>query len=296
MNKFLTAATLLAMSASANAADIRGSIKDDPIYTGPVPTSTWTGFYIGIEAGGGAGVFDAARDLEHGVDFFHTDKETGVREDTRLLTDRESSRIDLGMEGIFGGFNAEYKFQAGRAVFGVFGNFDWSGMEGDHSYSREIVIHTGGPSDFQLAHESGRLNIEKEWNADLGVKAGFLATPDTMIYGLVGASWGRFNLKGGSDLSFIDGEVAPFPGSSLNQSETLVGLTLGAGIETRLDDAKRWLLGVEGRYTRYTDLGDSFSKANDIGEDCGVSFSTADRVNGDIDEWTARMTLRYKIN
>lgn len=287
----ITTASVLTLSASAYASDLRGSLKDDVLITGPV-THTWTGFYIGIEAGGGAGVFDAARTIEHGLDFFHTKE--GVREDVRLLTDRESSRLDLGMEGIFGGLNAEYKLQLGQAVVGVFGNFDWSGMEGGHSYSREIVIHTD--PDFQLAHESGRLNVEKEWNADLGVKLGWLYTPDTLVYGLIGASWGRFNLKGGSDLSFIEGEFAPFPGSSFNRSETLVGLTLGAGIETRLDDAKKWHLGIEGRYTRYADLDDAFSDFNDFGEDCGVSFSTADRVDGDISEWTARMTLKYKIN
>lgn len=289
----ITTASVLALSTSAMASDLRGSLKDDVLITGPV-THTWTGFYIGIEAGGGAGVFDAARTIEHGLDFFHTDKETGERENYRLLTDRQSSRLDLGMEGIFGGLNAEYKLQLGQAVVGVFGNFDWSGMEGGHSYSREIVIHTD--PDFQLAHESGRLNVEKEWNADLGVKLGWLYTPDTLVYGLIGASWGRFNLSGGSDLSFIEGEFAPFPGSSFNKSETIVGLTLGAGIETRLDEAKRLTLGLEGRYTRYTGLDDAFSDFNDIGEDCGVSFSTADRVDGDISEWTARMTLKYKIN
>lgn len=291
---FTTAASILALASAANAADLRGSLKD-AAYVEQVATATWTGFYIGIEAGGGAGVFDAARDIEHGVDFFHTNKETDVRENVRLLTDRQSSRLDLGMEGVFGGVNAEYKHQFGKAVVGVFGNFDWSGMEGDHSYGREVVIH-GRTDDFQLAQESGRLNVEKEWNADLGVKLGWLYTPDTLVYGLIGASWGRFNLKGGSDLSFIEGEFAPFPGSSLDKSETLVGLTLGAGIETRLDDAKKWSLGVEGRYTRYTDLDDAFSDFNDFGDDCGVSFSTADKVDGDIAEWTARMTLRYKIN
>lgn len=288
---FTTAASVLALASAANASDLRGSLKD-VAYVEQVATATWTGFYIGIEAGGGAGVFDAARDIEHGLSFFHSKED--VREETRLLTDRQSSRLDLGMEGIFGGVNAEYKHQLGKVVVGAFANFDWSGMEGDHSYSREIVLHTS--PDIQLAHESGRLNVEKEWNADLGVKLGWLYTPDTLVYGLIGASWGRFNLSGGSDLSFIDGEFAPFPGSSFNQSETLVGLTLGAGIETRLDEAKRLTLGLEGRYTRYTGLDDAFSDFNDIGEDCGVSFSTADRVDGDISEWTARMTLKYKIN
>lgn len=294
MKKILTtAASVLALVGTANASDLRGSLKDGA-YVEQVATATWTGFYIGIEAGGGAGVFDAARDLEHGLSFFHSKED--VREETRLLTDRQSSRLDLGMEGVFGGVNAEYKHQFGKAVVGVFGNFDWSGMEGDHSYGREVVIH-GRTDDFQLAQESGRLNIEKEWNADLGVKLGWLYTPDTLVYGLVGASWGRFNLKGGSDLSFIEGEFSPFPGSSLNKSETLVGLTLGAGIETRLDDAKKWSLGVEGRYTRYTDLDDAFKgKLDDGNEYCGYSFSTADHVSGDIDEWTARLTLKYKIN
>lgn len=288
---FTTAASVLALASAANASDLRGSLKD-VAYVEQVATATWTGFYIGIEAGGGAGVFDAARDIEHGLSFFHSKED--VREETRLLTDRQSSRLDLGMEGIFGGVNAEYKHQLGKVVVGAFANFDWSGMEGDHSYSREIVLHTS--PDIQLAHESGRLNVEKEWNADLGVKLGWLYTPDTLVYGLIGASWGRFNLSGGSDLSFIEGEFAPFPGSSFNRSETLVGLTLGAGIETRLDDAKKWHLGIEGRYTRYADLDDAFSDFNDFGEDCGVSFSTADRVDGDISEWTARMTLKYKIN
>ena len=55
MKKFLLATTALAMSGiAASAADLP-SRKGPPIAPAYIPAFTWTGFYVGLNAGGGVG-------------------------------------------------------------------------------------------------------------------------------------------------------------------------------------------------------------------------------------------------
>jgi opacity protein-like surface antigen len=295
-------ASVLALASGAQAADVfRGSFKDEQPVISEAAAKNWTGFYVGIEAGGGAGVYEAARNLEHGLDYWHEKRQGEVveREQERILTDRHSDRLDLGMSGLFGGVNVEYKQQVGqRTVVGVFGNFDWGSMKGSDTYSREVILH-GENEDFQLGEENSHVAIKRKWNGDLGVKLGFLPTSNTLVYGLVAASWGRFNVKGGSDLTLLEGEIDPFR-SSFQNEQTEIGLKLGAGIETRLDS--RWTLGVEGTYTAYEDLLAGFSGSNSYtlreNEFCadGLLTSTNESVKGDLGIWEVKGTLKYQIN
>jgi opacity protein-like surface antigen len=65
-------ASVLALASGAQAADVfRGSFKDEQPVISEAAAKNWTGFYVGIEAGGGAGVYEAARNLEHGLDYWH---------------------------------------------------------------------------------------------------------------------------------------------------------------------------------------------------------------------------------
>lgn len=316
------------------------SLKDGPVASSAGYARSWTGFYIGIEAGGGAGVYEAARRSARHIDavdnkFSKADgddqdtdpdpvccsealNEDGTLKDgvtqtteiTRITNDIRQDRLDLGLDGFFGGVNVEYKRQINsRFVAGVFGNLDWGKMSGSDTYSRQISLDgaaidklTGntGSADYALATETGSVSIERKWNGDAGFKLGYLATPDTLIYGLVAASWGRFNIKGNSDITLLDGadKFSPYPGSAFNESETKIGLKLGGGVETRLAD--RLNLGVEGSWTRYRNIGAGFSGSKFYAdEDCpedGIITSTSENINGKLGIFDVKATLKYQLN
>jgi len=73
MKKAVSALTLFAALASgaANAADLPSRKAPPPVYTAPEPVALWTGFYVGLNAGGTFGGSQSANisagDLFEGV-------------------------------------------------------------------------------------------------------------------------------------------------------------------------------------------------------------------------------------
>ena len=106
MKKFLLAgAALIALGVSAaSAADIqRRQVMPEkaPMYV--APPYNWTGFYVGINAGGGWGRSDFS--VPFASDSFNTSG------------------------GLVGG-TLGYNWQMGRAIFGLEGDVDWSNIRG----------------------------------------------------------------------------------------------------------------------------------------------------------------------
>jgi outer membrane immunogenic protein len=105
----MTSALALAAAAqSALAADVarRPPPREAPLYA-PVRVYDWTGFYVGVNAGGGWGQsrydFDGAG---------------------------AGSTGDFGTSGLLLGGTMGVNYQAGATVFGIEGDFDWSNIRG----------------------------------------------------------------------------------------------------------------------------------------------------------------------
>jgi len=106
MKRFLLAGlgalALTTMLGSANAADLprrQAMPTKAPIYAAPY---NWTGFYIGLNGGGGWGHSDISAPLSASVD----------------------------ANGGLGGGTIGYNYQTGQVVFGLEGDGDWSGLRG----------------------------------------------------------------------------------------------------------------------------------------------------------------------
>jgi outer membrane immunogenic protein len=99
---FVAGFGLLALVGAASAADLppRYPVMQPraPIYN---PVYTWTGFYVGINGGGGWG-----RSTWDGVDKFN---------------------VSGGMIGVTAGYNYQYN----QIVFGIEADLDWSGVKGN---------------------------------------------------------------------------------------------------------------------------------------------------------------------
>jgi outer membrane immunogenic protein len=100
---------LLAMATSAVAADLPRRYPPPVPYKAPMPMFyNWTGFYLGINGGGGWG---------------RSNWDSGIFGTTG----------DFDLSGGLVGGTAGYNFQAGPAVFGIEGDIDWSNIRGSTS-------------------------------------------------------------------------------------------------------------------------------------------------------------------
>jgi outer membrane immunogenic protein len=227
-------AAVASMSTTAYAADIYskgGSLKDAPAaYEAP---KTWTGFYIGVGVGGGASVTDLSVSVER------YDEE----ESSRSL---ELFGLDgLGGEGAFGTVQIGYDYQlSSRFVLGAFLDYDFT------SISTEVRVFE---SSFDI-------DLDHMWS--IGARAGWLTSPDTMVYALVAYTQGEYSAD---DFDF---EV------------DVHGWSIGAGLETRLAD--NWTLKGEYRVTQ-------FDEETLFAED-GFSIDAEPSVH------TARVVLSYRFN
>ncbi len=105
MKRFVLAAAAVALSiGAANAADMRGPAMPAkaPAYVAPI--YNWTGFYAGLNGGGGWGHASVSGPLSTGGDF----NTSG---------------------GLIGG-TLGYNYQVGQAVFGLEGDIDWANIKG----------------------------------------------------------------------------------------------------------------------------------------------------------------------
>ena len=174
MKKFASLLTGLATVALT-----AGAAQAADLYT-PAPepaVSNWTGFWVG--AGVGYGFVN--HELDAGFDF---DQEQG-------FVTGEGNLSGIGGEGWLGRIGGGYDFQlADRFVLGIFGDYTFSDIETSAS------IIGGGPIVGGSLEASYNLTAENSWF--VGGRAGYLATPDTLLYGLIG--YGRRNSKQMRDL------------------------------------------------------------------------------------------------
>lgn len=228
MKKYLlagaAATALLAASSAAHAADLPPPFTvKAPLYA-PLPYDSWSGFYVGVNGGGGWGR------TSHGdpfAPFFATGE----------------FRTSGGLFGATAGYN----YQLGHLVLGLEGDIDWANIRGSASFAPGPVVFT---TELRwLGTVRGRLGYA--WNGFLPYVTGGLAvgdvrgsvvTPlaaatgtDTRTGWTVGAgleySLTR-NLSLKAEYLFVDlGSSAAIPGDSVDFASHIVR----AGLNWRFD-------------------------------------------------------------
>ncbi len=202
-----------------------------------MPAGDWTGFHVGIGGGYGA--------VNH-----------------RLAVDAAGFGDVLSFSGIGGEgglFTAEggYDYQfSSNFVAGIMGDYTYSGI------GTELDVNFPIDANFTLdaSHSFSVLG-----------RLGWLANPDTLIYGLVGWTWTEFE----GDLNI--------GGGGTSYSFDLDGLTVGAGIETRFTPNITGKL--EYRYTDYED--------NSLIS--GPAFGTVLDLYNDTSMQTIRAVVSYRF-
>jgi outer membrane immunogenic protein len=206
------AALTVAGAFAAQAADLP-TRKEAPAPVFIPPPFTWTGFYVGVNAGGiwSNGGNASTTIFAQGFPF--------------LTTDWPNGSFGSSNSGFIGGGQAGYNWQTGSFVLGVETDFDGSSLSRSRSFiGPSFVEPINGFNDNFSANGSVRLN----WLGSTRARVGWAVTPDNrlMIYGTGGVAYGG----GSAHLNVFDADNGWF-WSSGNNSATRTGWTIGGGAE-----------------------------------------------------------------
>lgn len=229
MKRILLASTLSLAATSAFAADA-------VVYNEPVPavadTFSWTGGYIGLNAGYAGGKF------KHHIG---TEFEESIA--ARAISGPSGS-LDITASGFVGGIQAGYNWQMDQTVIGIETDIQATNLKGELS----------GTID-----ELGGLEVgtKIKWFGTTRLRLGYVPTERLMIYATGGVAYGKVETYG-SIYDYSGGGVG------FSSSKTRAGYTVGAGAEYAIND--NWTLKSEYLYTdlgknKFT-LGDEFTRVN----------------------------------
>lgn len=223
------------------------------IMTAPTGASAnepkWTGLSVGLGGGGGAVVHDLTLApgplLPPGSFDFGFD--------------------GIGGEGVFGTVSVGLDYQFHRNwVIGAFFDYDFSDIE--------TTINLSVPPLLGL-QAGGKLSLDNMWT--IGGRLGYLASPSTLIYGLVGYTEANF-----SDLTFT--ASGPIVGSYTATVPNFSGYSVGFGMETLLVPN----LSMKAEY-RYTELDR---------ESLGTGFETFLDTRLEPSLHTGRLSVNYRFD
>ncbi|MDO9562579.1 MAG: outer membrane beta-barrel protein [Bradyrhizobium sp.] len=219
---------------------------------------SWAGPYAGIYFGAGAG---------HAAENYSSVRNlTNIwGADTTTTNQTKRGQFAGGMDGSMNEVFLGYNWRSGRAVAGVQAEgtlFSDVGLKPVGALTTTVSSATNGVAD------PTTLDVRPGWNnqqlrsmVGLAGRAGFLATPDLLLYGVGGVEFGHFVYPRGRDaIGGNNGKWAP-------------GYTAGAGAELRMTD--HWSLRGEYRYLHF-----------DVDRNETIGSASVEAISGDTSEAT----------
>ena len=232
------------MAGSAYAADLR----PPPAYVPPAPILTWTGFYLGLNAGYGGGVssnattaslplFDGVASAADTLDPPRQLVGTGLVPGITALAN--SGVVHLKQNGFIGGGQIGYNYQWGpNFLVGLEADFQGARIRGSGDYvgtSQDSIawkdpIFPGAPCSLvgcnfsRTALGFGSSTATTNWLGTVRGRLGYVVTPTLLIFGTAGVAYGGVRasanhssisiatLTGANDALF----PTPFPYSIFN--------------------------------------------------------------------------------
>ena len=198
----------LAFAGSAQAADVAARA---PAYKAPplAPMFSWTGFYVGANAGGGWGSSDPSTTTVFSpVGYFAA---TSVP----AIATAGAQRINT--TGATAGGQIGYNWQINQAVFGLEADFGYFGMKG--SSTGGAIYPCCAPTSFTI-----NSSVTTDWLFTARPRIGFAAN-NWLFY--VTGGLALTQLKG--NFTFADNFATAAESASLSQ--TKAGWTAGGGVE-----------------------------------------------------------------
>ncbi len=240
-----------------------------PVRQGIDPIFSWSGFYVGLNAGGNWGRAEASTTIGHIGDYFGT---CGVPicTDPFLAANRSRS---FNTNGFTGGYN----WQAGNIVGGV--EFDFQYFRSAGSLSVIAPFAGNDPLNTRTVNSS----ISTDWLVTARPRLG-VAANNWLFYGTGGLAVTRLKANWGySDSVTVASENAA-------ASATKTGWVVGGGVEVALPGS--WLIGGEYLYVRFNG---GVSGTGNIVRPGTPSDDVLNHTAGDLRSNIVRLRLNYKF-
>ena len=201
------AAAAISSASVAIAADIpgrRGAIAPAPVYSPAPPVFTWTGFYIGLNAGYG---FSGKNKANYTGDAAYLGQGVGAPQS-----------YSLKRNGFTGGAQVGYNIQSGSLVYGVEADANFAG--GSNKTAAVIAPNATGTAK----HSLGAFGTVR-------ARAGFLLTDRWLAYGTGGVIAGQTKFS-----NTLTGTAGLLAGGTWigSTDKTKAGYVVGAGTEYAL--------------------------------------------------------------
>src|SRR5579864_798130 len=165
------------------------SARSSPSLFSPVPMSSWNGFYVGLNAGGGWGT------TSHSLTV------------ATAAGSAASGDFDVG-GGLFGG-TLGYNRQFGPWVFGGEADLDWADIDG----SKNFAV---APAGIAI---TGSVYSRLEWLDTIRGRVGYVMGPSGLLYLTGGAAYGAVTAQVPFSLTGFGGGISGF----LGQTDTRLG-------------------------------------------------------------------------
>src|SRR5665213_196639 len=230
----------------------------------PVPYYTWTGWYVGLNAG-----YGLAEDP-----FYQTVSAPGLGIESSSVNSRVTPN------GAIAGGQIGYNFQSGHVVYGVEGDFQWSGQRDTAGCGLECLSGGG------IAATLGTATQNIKW---FGAARGRLGWADNgwLLYITGGGAWAGVDATTAFSES---GGGIPLVAGSGTTGFTRGGWVVGAGTEVRISGP--WSAKFEYLYMDLGGITDTLTiTAPGLGAPVGT-FST----NSEIHDHIVRVGVNYKLN
>lgn len=194
--KLITATAIILMtSASAYAAD--AIVYNEPAPVVVVDTFSWTGGYVGVNAGYAGGKLGTDFNSEFSGQTF------------------ESDSIKQNLNGFIGGIQAGYNWQHDQLVFGLETDIQGTSMK-----------KTSDTGPYWLTDANNYAHIEKKitWLGTTRARVGYLPTERLLAYVTAGVAYGG-----------VKTNITEYSGVDSSASKTKFGYAVGAGLEYALN-------------------------------------------------------------
>jgi outer membrane immunogenic protein len=213
----------------------------------PMPVYSWTGYYVGANAGGACSNFTANRGT-FTTTFGPLDPLGFVDFTDRIGLLGQYPTFSGSTCGFIGGGQFGYNVQSANWVWGVEGDFQGTTLKSTDNrvFPAVNVPSLGGFGFFGASSEQASQQVR--WLATVRGRAGVLATPMLLIYGTAGLAFGQV-----SDSYSNTGVPTAFTGVTIaaNNNNVQWGFAGGGGAEWAFGGP--WSAKVEYIYSHLTD-------------------------------------------
>ena len=280
----IAAASTTAFTQIASAADLPVKAPVAPV---AAPYS-WTGWYVGANAGGFWGHSDVTSNVPctatsffgPGGGYFCTTT-TGLANGVAVGAAGTGSLSDSGFTG---GAQAGYNRQNGNFVVGLeadIGAFHFRGSQSVSARYPVPVIPIFGVHTFTVG-----TSVEANWLFTARGRIGWTVKPNLLAYATGGLAVTSLQVAN----SFSDDNGIPGASGAGSNSATKLGWTLGGGLEWAFD--KNWSAKAE---YLYVDFGSVTVNSTGTGTYAGTGYSQAISTSADLTAHIARVGVNYKF-